>query len=110
MTETVFGELLGLHTVMVRKRLPDGPLGPTYDTPAEFVCTINENTSVTVNADGNVTGTVTTMAYDVDQADKVGTGALVTLPSGREAEVISVQMSSGPGVFTGLAAAVAVLS
>jgi hypothetical protein len=105
----VFGDLLGFHTVLVQRPTGDSVTGPTYAAPAALVCTVNEQTSVTVSAAGDVTGTVTTIAYDVD-LPAMGVGALVELPSGRTGEVISEQESDGPGVFRGLAVRIAVCS
>lgn len=110
MTYSAFAALLGLHTVALSRRLADGPTGPAYSAPAPFVCTVVEDTQATVGPNGTVIGTVTTMAYDYDTADRVNIGSRVTLPSGRVAEVISVSTSDGPGPFDGLAAGIAVLS
>ena len=52
-------------------------------------CTVNEQTTVTVSSAGNVTGTTATMVYRPEHAGKINAGSLVTLPSGREAEVVS---------------------
>jgi hypothetical protein len=73
-------------------------------------CTVNEQTTITVSAAGNVTGTVTTIAYLPELAGIINQGSLVTLPSGREAEVISNQVATDVGPITGMNAGIAVLS
>lgn len=102
--------MLDWHTVTVRRFLGEGSNGPRYSAPITLPCTLNEQTTVTVSAAGNVTGTTATLVYRVEHADKINPGALVTLPSGREAEVVSAQLATGGGPVTGLDTGVAVLS
>jgi hypothetical protein len=107
---SVFDDLLVAHTVMVRRFIGQGSSGPRYAGATELPCTVNEQTTVTVSAAGNVTGTVTTVAYRPEYGARINVGSLVTLPSGREAEVISNQVTTDVGPITGMNAGIAVLS
>lgn len=107
---SVFDDLLVAHTVSVRRYIGQGSNGPRYAAPTELPCTVNEQTTITVSAAGNVTGTVTTIAYREEYAGLINGGALVTLPSGRESEVISNQVTTDVGPITGMNAGIAVVS
>lgn len=107
---TAFADLLQAHVVSVRRFTGTGSSGPRYAAPVQMVCTVNEQTTITVSASGNVTGTVTTIAYLPELANLINQGSLVVLPSGREAEVISNQVTTDVGPITGINAGIAVLS
>lgn len=107
---TAFADMLTAHTVTVRRFTGQGSNGPRYAAGVPMRCTVNEQTTVTVSAAGNVTGTVTTIAYLPELAGMINQGSLVTLPSGREAEVISNQVTTDVGPITGINAGIAVLS
>lgn len=102
--------MLDWHTVTVRKLLGSGSSGPRYAAAVSLPCTVNEQTTIVVSAAGNVTGTVATVIYRPENADRINAGSLVTLPSGREAEVVSAQVATGGGPIVGMDTGVAVLS
>lgn len=106
----VLDELMTAHTVMVRRFIGQGSSGPRYAAAVSLPCTVNEQTTVTVSPEGNVTGTVTTIAYLPEYRARINEGSLIVLPSGREAEVISNQVTTDVGPITGLNAGIAVLS
>lgn len=107
---SLFDDLLVAHTVMVRRLIGQGSNGPRYSAATELACTVNEQTTITVSAGGNVTGTVTTIAYRPEYAGLINQGSLVTLPSGRDAEVVSNQVTTDVGPITGMNAGIAVCS
>jgi hypothetical protein len=109
-TSNIFDDLLVAHTVVVRRLLGQGSSGPRYAAAADLPCTVNEQQQITVSAAGNVTGTVTTIAYRVEYAALINVGSLVTLPSGREAEVVSNQVTTDVGPITNMNAGIAVVS
>lgn len=98
------------HTIDVERYLGEGSNGKQYADPVPFECTVAENTVTTVTPGGNMLGTQTTIAYRVELRDQINVGSLVTLPSGRHAEVIANGIPDAPGVFADLNVGVAVVS
>lgn len=108
---SAFDELLDWHTVQVRKFAGNGSNGPRYTASAPLACTVNEQTTTTVGPQGNITATTTTITVRPELADQVNEGALVTLPSGREAEVTAMGGATDlPGEFADLALVTAELT
>ncbi len=95
-------ELVGWHTVSVRPYIGEGSNGPRYGAAADLVCTVTEQTDVTVTSTGNTVGTRTTIVFQPADKALIPSSSLVTLPAGDEREVTSVSITDAPAPFDGL--------
>jgi len=89
---TTTGELLEgfwVHTVTVKARNGSTGLGPTYTDPATVACFVEDKRRLVRDADGAQVVSETTLYAPTGAADTLTVGALVTLPSGRIATIIT---------------------
>lgn len=105
------GELIGWHTVVVRRFLGEGSNGPRYSAAVNLPCTVTKQTDVTVTATGNIESTATTLTFEADQAGKINASALVLLPGEtQEREVTGLSVTTAPDPFTGFDVGIATVT
>ena len=104
-------ELIGWHTVVVRRFLGEGSNGPRYAGAVNLPCTVTKQTDVTVTATGNIAGTTTTLTFEADQAGKINASSLVLLPGEtEEREVTGLSVTDAPAPFTGFDVGIATVT
>lgn len=82
-----------VQTVTLRTYSGAGVLGPTYADSVSVSCWVEESVEVTTDADGaELVSTATRLYGALVDADKFTPGSKAVLPSGRQAEVITVAL------------------
>lgn len=86
-----------VHDVLVKRKTGEGAYGPSYAAGVTYTGFVVDKIQTVRGADGNETVSSTTLALPWSVAD-IPPGSLVTLPSGREAEVITFARADAGGV------------
>lgn len=104
-------ELIGWHTVAVRRFIGNGSNGPRYAPVADLPCTVTRETTIVVGATGSVQGTNTTLVFEAEHQALINQGALVVLPDESvEREVTGLSVTDAPAPFTGFDVGIAQVS
>ncbi|SNS43657.1 hypothetical protein SAMN06309944_0250 [Micrococcales bacterium KH10] len=78
-----------VHTVTVRTLIGTGAYGDVHAEPVEVTCFAEDKRRLVRNSDGKEVISETTLSGPVERSLIWTPGSLVTLPSGREATVIT---------------------